>query len=297
MRKFNLKYELLLGLLRGIANLPLSVLYRISDCLSFFTHRILKYRVTIVRENLRNSFPEKDIRELKKIEKKFYRHLCDVIVESIKLLKISDKTLSKRVKVINPEVVQTALDSSNIVILFLGHYANWEWVPFLTHYFDKDIEMGSLYQPLHSKLMNEIMKKIRSRHGIELIESRNAYRRMVEKKQSQRKFMVGFIGDQRPLNSKQKNDVVFLNQPTDTLVGGETIGKKIGSKFLFLDINSKKRGYYDLTFKEMDVTKYFSHKESYPHTHLFYKYLETSIRSNPHLWLWSHNRWNLPKRK
>ena len=295
MKNYNLKYKIVVTVLTTIAYLPLNILYRISDVLTFFIHKIIKYRVPIVRLNLRNSFPEKSIKELKEIENKFYRHLSDVIIESIKLLKITDKSLAQRVKVINPELPQDVLNTSSSVILFLGHYANWEWVPFLSNYFDNEIEMATLYKPLHSKLMNEIIKKIRSRHGIELIESKNAYRRLLEKKKSQRKFMVGFIGDQRPLSPKQKYNLIFLNQKTNIFIGGETIGNKIGSKFLYLDIESNKRGHYNLIFKEMVIKNEGSDNSPYPYTKLFYNYLESSIQRNPNLWLWSHNRWNIKK--
>lgn len=292
---YKIKYNILLFILTAFAYLPLNMLYIISDVLAFFTHKIIKYRIAVVRENLSNSFPEKTIKELKEIENKFYRHLCDVIVETIKLLKISDNALAQRIKVVNPELPKSIFKESNIIILFLGHYANWEWIPFLSSCFDKEIEMGSLYKTLHSKLMDGIMKKIRSRHRIELIESKSAYRILFEKKQKQQKFMVGFIGDQRPLNPKQKYNLSFLNQPTPTLVGAETIGKKIESTFLFLDIESNKRGYYNLTFKKMIITNEEFKTESYPYTKLFYYYLENNIKRNPHLWLWSHNRWKHQK--
>jgi KDO2-lipid IV(A) lauroyltransferase len=37
------------------------------------------YRRKIVRTNLQNSFPEKTEKEIRQIEKKFYRHLGDLL--------------------------------------------------------------------------------------------------------------------------------------------------------------------------------------------------------------------------
>ena len=63
----------------------MGVLYGISDFLFFIIYQATGYRKSVVRKNLTNSFPEKSNGEISKIEKAFFRHLCDVIVESIKL--------------------------------------------------------------------------------------------------------------------------------------------------------------------------------------------------------------------
>ena len=289
------KYKLIMTSLRGVAALNLSILYGISDFLSFLTHRVLKYRVKVVRNNLKNSFPEKSDKDLKKIEKQFYHHLGDVIVETIKLLNISDKELKRRVKLQNTELVDSIVAEKKPIILFLGHYGNWEWVPVITKYYNNDLSMGTLYKPLHSHVMDRVMKAIRGTFNMELIESKTAYRFLLEKKRQEIPFMVGFIGDQRPLSANQKHHIEFLNQPTTVHIGGEIIGRKVGAKFLYLDVEMKKRGYYNLIFKEMNINENSPQDspDNYPFTNLFFKNLEETIRRQPSLWLWSHNRWNM----
>jgi Kdo2-lipid IVA lauroyltransferase/acyltransferase len=82
-------YYIYLALLYPISWLPFKVLYLLSDALRVVLYSVLKYRVAVVRENLRLSFPEKSAEALLAIEKDFYRNLCDSIVETIKLLSIS----------------------------------------------------------------------------------------------------------------------------------------------------------------------------------------------------------------
>ena len=53
------------------AMLPLPILYGLSDILFFPLYHIVHYRRKLVQENLRNAFPDKDKKELKKLEKKF----------------------------------------------------------------------------------------------------------------------------------------------------------------------------------------------------------------------------------
>ena len=88
----------LLALIYGISYLPFPVLYFISDFLYILLYRIFAYRVKVCRSNIKRALPTKTDAEIKVIEKQFYKHLCDVIVETIKSFTISTKDLKKRMK-------------------------------------------------------------------------------------------------------------------------------------------------------------------------------------------------------
>src|SRR5947208_13931690 len=89
-------FYLLLPLLYLISVLPFFLLYLFSDLLFVFIYYVIRYRRKVVLQNLRNSFPEKKGDELHAIAKKYYRHLCDLIVESVKALTISKRAIVKR---------------------------------------------------------------------------------------------------------------------------------------------------------------------------------------------------------
>lgn len=289
MKASNFQFWLLYGVLKCFAILPFRILYGISDFLSFVAYRIVRYRVGVVRKNLRNSFPDKTEKELRKIERQFYRHLGDVIVETIKLLHISDRQLLKRVVVTNPELAEKIISETPAIILYLGHYANWEWVPVTRMWLNSDITMGSLYKPLLSKPMDRLTHIMRERLGITLIKSREAYRRLLEMKRDGEKFMMGFIADQRPLGQPLHHWTLFMGQPTAFVAGGETIGNRVGARYLYLEMNKIKRGHYTITFKTMEVSP--DDNSDFPYTRLYYRMLEETIRKAPPYWLWSHNRW------
>ena len=87
------------------AMLPLPILYGLSDILFFPLYHIVHYRRKLVQENLRNAFPDKDKKELKQLEKKFYHHFCDYIVETIKLMHISDEEMRRRMVFEQVEII------------------------------------------------------------------------------------------------------------------------------------------------------------------------------------------------
>jgi len=57
----------------------------------------------VITGNISRSFPELSQREVGIITNKFYRHLADVIVESVKLLHVSDEEMGRRVEVKNTD--------------------------------------------------------------------------------------------------------------------------------------------------------------------------------------------------
>ena len=140
-----MKAKIIKGFLKGCAMLPLGILYIFSDVITFFLYHVIKYRRKVVNENLKTSFPEKSFKELKKIEKEFYRYLGDQIVETLKLLHISDENLKKRVEVTNYEAVNQTLTGKRNAVLLLGHYCNWEWVQEITAYFIPESLMVSIF--------------------------------------------------------------------------------------------------------------------------------------------------------
>ena len=289
MKFDDIKYHLILGALETAARLPLRALYVISDMLSFIAHRVIRYRVKVVRKNLRNSFPEKDEAELKKIESRFYRYLCDNIVETVKLLHIGTPEIEKRIKMRNAHIVSDVFAEKKPVILYLGHLANWEWVPALTLMFEEKVPMGALYKPLRNKVMDRVMKRIRSRFPVTLIPAKTAFRKLIELRRNHPSFIIGFIADQRPLGAASKHWTWFMNQKTSFMTGGETIGEKVGAKFVYVETIRKKRGYITLNYKSMEISP--DDREDYPYTRLYFRMLEESIRKEPAYWLWSHNRW------
>src|SRR5947208_16200689 len=94
------------SVLKPISMLPMPLLYLKSTGYYFFLYYVFGYRKKVVLENLRNSFPEKDEKEIQLIAKKFYRHFCDVIVEGIKSFSISEDALAKHVEPVNTELLE-----------------------------------------------------------------------------------------------------------------------------------------------------------------------------------------------
>lgn len=281
------KYQLLKGCISLFATLPLKFLYPISTFSAWMLRDVVKYRRKVVDENLKRVFPETDSKERVEWSRRFYRYLCDTFVEAIKLLNISNEEIDQRVKVSNAEIVDQAVAEGHSVVLFLGHYGNWEWVPAITRHFHNDAAMVQIYHPLRDKVMDQLMLRIRSRFGSESIPMANTYRRLVEIERDGKRFVAGFISDQRPRGHHTDSWTDFLGIETDYITGGEVIGNRLKCKYIYLDVEPSGRGLYNMTFKEI---KPMEDGGEFPYTRSYLKLLEETIRRNPPYWLWSHNR-------
>lgn len=278
--------KMLLFLFKGLACLPFPILYCISDFIYFVIYHVVKYRTEVVRCNLSSAFPEKNIQELKRIEKSYYRFLADQIVETVKLFHFSDKALRKHVTVSNAEVVNATLSKGKNAVLLMGHYANWEWVQEITRYFIPEAYTISIYHPLRSKLWDRLFIRLRSRWNAHILPMKSAPKALLNK--ANFPWVCGFIADQRPNEKTPLNCIEFLNHPTYFIYGPEVIGEKVHADFFYLEIIRKKRGFYEINFHPL-IPEDMSH--AYPHIREFWKKFETTIINNPPYWLWSHKRW------
>ena len=284
---------MLFVVLKVLAFLPLNCLYLLSDFIYLMMYYVIRYRRKVVFENLAESFPEKTGQNRKVIAKGFYKHLCDCIVEDIKLLNISKKELGQRIEVLNSELVESLAKDDKSIIVLLGHYGNWEWVQEVTKYYTRPGINAEIYRPVKDPVFNKILAKIRTRFPTMQIRQKQAVRTLLRLHHEGKQFLVGFISDQRP-NSKNLNHwIEFLNQETAIAVGGEEIGLHIDAHFVYLDIEKPKRGHYKFTFKEIHP---MDDNKEYPITRAFFRMFEKTIRREPNYWLWSHKRWRFNRK-
>ena len=87
-----------------VSLLPFFILYKISDLISFVLYHFVKYRRDVVFNNLNIAFPEKSKAEKTKIAKQFYRNITDTFIETIKLISLSKKNISKKNLVVSKKV-------------------------------------------------------------------------------------------------------------------------------------------------------------------------------------------------
>ncbi len=270
------------------------MLYKLSDGLQFLFLRVIKYRYKVIQQNLTNSFPHKSESEIQDLIKAAYQNLCDILLEGIKGMSISDEEILKRYKFINPEIADQFYDKGQSMVGMASHYGNWEWAVQAINLQLKCITVGVVAR-IKNKYLDGYVKKYRTHDRVKVLYPDNA-RPIIEKWDEENEpALFVYIGDQSPPRGAQENAqwVNFLNQDTACLWGGDRMARRMNFPVINMAINRVKRGYYEV---RLDVISEDSKNTTDAEITIDYmRRLEQQILAKPQDWLWSHKRWKLSR--
>ena len=271
---------------KGLSLLPFWVLHLISDVLFLLVYGVFGYRKRVVQENIALSFPEKSEEERRAIVREFYRHFCDVIVETIKGLSISADELSKRMVNVDQHIYDQFEKENRNAIVVMSHCGNWEWICLMSQIACQQ-RVQCIYKTLSNGGFDRWMYAIRSKFGANPIPMEQTLRVL-----DANKLVVtvnAFIGDQNPSSGKGSHWTNFLNQDTPFMMGPEKIAKKFNMPLYYLASRKVRRGFYEATTVPLclDPTSMADGEI----TRLIAEHTEREILQQPHIWLWSHRRW------
>lgn len=267
--------------------LPLRILYCFSDLLFPLVYYFPGYRKKVVATNLKNAFPEKSEEERTLIEKRFYHHFCDLIIETLKLTHISNEQLKRRMTFTNPELLERFYNEDRDVVASLGHYNNWEWMICLPLY--TEFRTVTIYKPLQNKYFNRYMADLRSGKGMIMTPMSHIVREILNGRKNNIRSLFSFITDQTPAKGEITYWTTFLNQVTPVFLGVEKIAAKYDMILLFNTIQKVRRGYY--TFTAELLFEHTAGLSEHLITQIHVRRLEEIIREKPEFWLWTHRRW------
>ena len=280
-------YLLVFPLLWLVSRLPFGIIYFISDGLYLLLYYLVGYRKKVVRANLELAFPKKSKEERLEIEKKFYRHMCDIFLEMVKTLGMGVEEMKRRYSYTNLEVLHALERDQKNCIVMLPHYASWEWVLSL------DASVSSkgygIYQKLQNPYFDQLVRRIRSKFGTTLIATRESKKILEAASSKKETFIVGIISDQSPMLHRAKYWTKFMGILVPVHVGGEEISKANDLVPVYIKVVKIKRGYYESTFTVLAEKP--TEVPDYRITDRFLEKVEESIREAPEHYFWTHKRW------
>ncbi|MGJ5641152.1 lysophospholipid acyltransferase family protein [Formosa sp. S-31] len=283
-----LAYILLYPIIWLISLLPFRLLYAFSDVVYVLLYHIGRYRRKTVKANLDLVFPDKSEAEKKRITKAFYHHLCDMIMEAIKSLSITEEEMKKRFTFQGLDIIQDMVDKNKSVALMCAHYGSWEWIFILQTYF-KDVKGYAVYKRLKNKYFDKLFKGIRAKYNSHLITTKETIPTLLKGKVNKELSICGFVSDQSPKANKAFHWTEFMGIKVPVYTGAEMLAKRIDMSVIFFRVKRLKRGYYETTFELLaENAKEF---KDYDITDNFLKKVEAQIYEAPEYYLWTHKRW------
>lgn len=280
-------YYLIYPLACLVGWLPYRIQFGLSNTVKWLIHSVFKYRVNVVRENLRNAFPDYTQQRLDEIEDQFYDHLADVFIESMALSKISEKNMRKHMIFTNEAEFESNTQGKSAIAV-MAHYGSWEYSSSYGMHTSHEAVYG-VYRPLSNKGFDKYYNKVRSRFGSVPIPMNDIAKEMIRKRKSEKGVIVALIADQAPPRKESYKWFTFLNQPTQFFMGCEKMATMLHIPVYFTHMEKHGRGYYSAHFEMIyDGTE---EVEKFEITRRYAEKLEQMIIHRPELWMWSHRRW------
>lgn len=280
-------YCLAYPLIWFISILPFRLLYMFSDVVFFFVYHVFGYRKKVVNDHLTMVFPEKSDAEIKTITLKFYHHFCDMLVEALKSLSITEKEMNERFKFTNIEEIRQYEKLNKSIMLMCGHYGSWEWIFILQKHVSH--KGYAVYKKLQNPYFDALIKRIRAKYNSDLITTREAYHILNETTKRGELTINGFVADQTPTMGSARYWGEFLGVKVPIHIGAEVLAKKLDMAVVFFAVKRIKRGYYETTFHT--ITKDPNSFPDYQITDEYMKLVEKQIYEAPEYYLWTHKRW------
>lgn len=268
------------------SKLPFRVLYIISDAIYVLFFYVIGYRKKVVFDNLRLVYPKKSEKELRTIQKHFFRHFVDTLIEAIKAITISETSIKKRYTYQNIELIDQLYDAGKSIILVGCHYGNWEWVVGMP--LTSKIDCYTSYTKIQNKNFENLIKNSRSKFGMKCLKSSEIIKGILKNVKEEKQGLYLLVSDQSPQVQKNQYWTEFLNVKVPIFTGAEMISRKFDFAVVNINTTKVKRGYYQSEFELITETPKALEKNEI--TNKYLRLTEAHINKQPNYYLWSHKR-------
>lgn len=249
----------------------------------FLLYRVMRYRYTEVIQNLSRSFPEKSYGEIRRTAIDFYRHFSRLFAEMPLMMTMPRRHIGRRLTLHNASLIEDYQAQGRPVIVMLGHYGNWECLSMLPALLRCPVY--GVFKPLSNRFFDRLMKRIRSRFGLQLLTMEEAPRYLLQRRLPPGAYV--FVADQSP--SQGKHVVDFLHQPTPVITGTERLAKAVDAAVVYAVIRRQEGYCWEMSFSL--ITDQPATEAPFEITRIFNARLEQDICQSPAYWLWTHRRW------
>lgn len=220
---------------------------------------------------------------------RYYRHLAEMIVDTLSLAGMNDKKRAENTEFNLPENFYELLKGKNAIALS-SHYGFWE-IALNLFLVTPDHHIIVAYRPLKSPIMDKLYKRLRNTNAVDVIPSKQLMRHYVANRNgiNGKNLIVGLIADQNCPPTKGCCWHKFLNHDSLFFDGGEQLAVKFGMPVVYMELERIEAGRYRHNYTIL----YDGSEEVKSHeiTERYVRCLERTIEAKPEYWMWSHRRW------
>ncbi len=277
-------------MIKFFSRLPLRALYALSTFLYLLAFYAVRHRQAVIREQLERVFPNSSRAERDAIHKRFLKNFCDVMVEILKSVSMTESDMRSRVRIVNLQAARRHLDAGQSLMFVTSHLGNWEW---LLH--GVTLQLGypvdAAYKPLQDPWAERLMHRIRTKFGARLVPAKELLADFLRRRAIVRAVAVN--ADQAPASTDKRHWTRFLGQDTAFYVGAEQIARATRLPIVYVGMRRVRRGYYEVKLEQLWDGR--EDTDANAVTERYARACESDVLESPADWLWSYRRWRLKK--
>jgi heptosyltransferase-2 len=272
-----------------LAALPLRALFALGKAAGFCAWLILgKYRRLALR-NIEIAFgDEKSPSELRRLVNRHFQRLGANLFCSLKIAVMPLDQLAKTVDIENLEAVHRQLRAGCPVVVVLSHLGNWELISQIWPRFIDYVRNGTIYQKLGNRFIDEHVRKLRGRGGVEMFDRKEGFQKAIELLRTV--GTVGILSDQHA--GDQGLWVPFFDKLASTTSLPALLAKRTGAALIGLAVYTSGTARWRMVVTEPLET---SDESVESLTAKANEMIAQQIRPAPEDWFWVHNRWKTPR--
>ena len=265
----------------------------------FFKYYILKpfvafifilsgYRRKVILKNIRNSFPEKGEKYIRRTTFRYYCFLAEVAIDTINLVGAGERRKNRVAIWTNRDELNSKLRGRDWIAMG-AHYGCWEYLLLWSRQL-QDSKLMGVYHPMSSTVFEHFYRRLRNvSDKLVQVPMKQTILHFLRNRKSGQGTVMGLVADQSPTLRPDSHWFRFLNQNTVFHDGGEAMALKFHLPVYFAYTKRIAPGRYAIRFDEI----YDGNENVEPNeiTGRYVKRLEEMIMECPELWMWSHKRW------
>jgi len=260
----------------------------LAALLAFLMRDLLRYRVAVARENLRLALPGLSDAQRRRVLRRHYASLAQVLLELPRVAVMSGAELRARLAMPNLQLVRAELAAGRAVLVLAAHQGNWEWLLQALA-----LELGApflaAYKPPHGAYADRLMLALRGRFGALMVPGKRLLREVLRRRGSA--HAVGMVADQVPTSSPGRVWLRFLGRDTAFFPGPAERARAGNYSAYFMALRRVRPGYYEMRLEPLAIAGECLEVAEF--TARYAARVEALVRACPEDWAWTHRRWKL----
>lgn len=255
--------------------------------LARIAYRPLGIRRATVEGHLRQAFPDRDERWVRRTAAASYAHLGREGLSLLRLYRLGQEDVVAETRVLEGlDALRAAVADGTGAVLVTGHFGNWEigGAAIAARGVPLDVVVQRQANPLFDRLINDARVRLGMRTIYRGRATRDALRGLREGR------VVAFVADQ---DARRAGVFVpFLGRPASTFRGPAVLALRSGAPVFIGTAVRAPDGGYDVRIRkipEPPAGELEERTDALTAAHA--RALEESVRAHPEQYFWHHRRW------